>query len=119
LGKALSIWLTFMCWCVGMVFFRANDTHVACRMLKKMFFLDGLGDMTYSLKNINYPLIYPSILWLLAIIAIVHISIERLRRRVSFSQLPRQFKVAYGSLLILSLIAFAPDKSPRFIYFQF
>jgi hypothetical protein len=49
----------------------------------------------------------------------VHIGIERARGKVAFSKLPRGLKVAYGSVLTLMLIAFAPDNSPRFIYFQF
>jgi len=119
LGKAFSIFATFFCWCVGLVFFRAEDNVAACSMLQKMFFLNGAHDATYSLQAINYPLIYPSILWLLALITIVHVGIERTRGKVAFSQLPRGLKVAYGSALMLTLIAFAPDNSPRFIYYQF
>lgn len=122
-GTVLSMLLTFHVVCLGWVLFRADTVPVALDILKKLFFLDALpaGVPAYAmtLPAINYPLIYPAIFLLLPVLAIGHIAMGYIDKTDWVARSPRLVKAVWCFALMFAIIVFSPDKSPRFIYFQF
>jgi alginate O-acetyltransferase complex protein AlgI len=121
-GKALSMILTFHAVCVGWVLFRAETTEAATTMLKRMFFLEALPQhsmLSMALPSINYPLIYPSMWLILPLLVVAHFAIGYANKHINFRTCPIPLKVAWALSLMFIVLTFSPDKSPRFIYFQF
>ncbi len=122
-GTILSGLLTFHAVCIGWVFFRAETNAVAFQMIRKMFtfapvFCDSKM-VSAVLPTINYPLIYPSIFLLLPILAVAHIVMGWLNTTTYVARTPKIAKAVWVCTMIFLVMVFSPDKSPRFIYFQF
>lgn len=120
-GRIASMLLTFHAVCVGWVFFRAETTESCFAILKKMFFLESVqtNSLAMNLFNINYPLIYPSVFLILPLLAAGHVAMGYIDRHGLIARVPRPLKAAWCFALLFIVITFSPDKSPRFIYFQF
>jgi alginate O-acetyltransferase complex protein AlgI len=121
-GQSMSILLTFLITTIGMAIFRANDTLTAFLIVRKMLFIDGIMNTSNgfsSLAAINYPLIFPSIYVLLPVFLIGQLIAYHLQRSTDLNRSPRLLKVAYAATIALLLLAYSPDTSPRFIYYQF
>jgi D-alanyl-lipoteichoic acid acyltransferase DltB (MBOAT superfamily) len=121
-GNTLSIGITFILTTVGMAIFRAQNTQVALFVVRKMLFLDGFVEATKgfsSLVAVNYPLIFPSIFLVLPTLLVGQILINRVIKFIPINQSPRLLKAVYAAGIMFLLLAFAPDNSPRFIYYQF
>jgi D-alanyl-lipoteichoic acid acyltransferase DltB (MBOAT superfamily) len=122
-GKACAMLLTFQLVCIGWVFFRAESLTVAWKMLQKLCFLDvfshGFSALQMQLPAINYPLIYPCIYFILPLVALSHLLMGWLREKRVLENSPLPLKAVWCLSLLLLVIVFSPDKSPRFIYFQF
>lgn len=120
-GRIFSVLFTFHCVCVGWVLFRAETSQSAIDMLRKMFCFEHVhgSALNMVLPSINYPLVYPSIWLLLPILAAGHIFMGYANQRNLFIKTPRWAKAAWCFSLMFVILAFSPDKSPRFIYFQF
>lgn len=123
LGKSLAVLLTFHAVCVGWVLFRAQSLTCATTMLKKMLLLEPLGTaagtVAMALPSINYPLIYPCMFFVLPLLAVSHIFMGWLDRTNFVVRTPKAARAVWCTALMLLIIIFSPDKSPRFIYFQF
>ncbi|MBX9694458.1 MAG: MBOAT family protein, partial [Cyanobacteria bacterium] len=122
LGHMFSVALTFASFCVGITIFRSDNIFVGMQMVKKMFFLTGVYNTEHSLStivNINYPLVFSTILWLLPTFWIGQIIVSETIKRFPASSIPQVVRVAYVTAIIFMIVAFAPDSSPRFIYYQF
>ena len=72
-----------------------------------------------ALPAINYPLIYPAIFLLLPVLALSHIIMGYVDKTKWVENSPRLVKAAWCCALMLMILVFSPDKSPKFIYFQF
>jgi hypothetical protein len=122
-GKAFSMLLTFHAVCIGWVLFRAEDIASCGQILEKLFFIDTLkthaSPLAMNLPAINYPLIYPTIYFVLPILAIAHIVMGKIDKTDWVEKSPKLVKAAWCVAMILLIVVFSPDKSPRFIYFQF
>lgn len=118
-GHWFSVFLTFTVTTIGMAIFRSDNTLVAWAILKKMFFLDTAVQGTSTLAQINYPLIFPSIFILLPVFLIGQCVLYKLQKSVKLGSMPRVMKASYAAALALLILAFSPDNSPRFIYYQF
>jgi len=122
-GSVLSTLLTFHVVCIGWVLFRADTVAVAGDMLRKLFFIDSIvGNVpvnAMALPAINYPLIYPAIFLLLPVLALSHIIMGYVDKTKWVERSPRLVKAAWCCALMLMILIFSPDKSPKFIYFQF
>lgn len=121
-GKVVSLVITFHAVCIGWVLFRAETTSAAVTMLKRMFFLEALPQhsmLSMVLPSINYPLIYPSIYLLLPLLVVAHFFMGYADKNINFKNYPKYAKVAWCFALMFIVLTFSPDKSPRFIYFQF
>ena len=121
IGKAFSIAFTFHTVCVGWVLFRAETTEACFSILQKMFFLaPSTGSvLAMNLPAINYPLIYPSVFLLLPVLAVSHFAMNYIKEKNLLLHVPKPLKAAYCFILMFVILTFSPDKSPRFIYFQF
>lgn len=123
LGKAFSVILTFQAVTVGWVFFRAENTALAMTMLSRMFSLAPVMEASQSLSmllpRLNYPLIYPTIFLILPVLALAHIVCGKLNETDILQKSPRLLKTCFVLAMFLAVMIFSPDKSPRFIYFQF
>lgn len=122
-GKWFSMLVTFHAVCIGWVLFRAEDIASCGQILEKLFFIDALkahaSPLAMNLPAINYPLIYPSIYFVLPILAIAHIVMGKVDKTNFVENSPKLVKAAWCVAMILLIVVFSPDKSPRFIYFQF
>ena len=125
LGTALSTLFTFHVVCIGWVLFRADTMATAGEIIKKLFFLDTVfsGAPSYAaamnLPSINYPLIYPAVFLLLPLLAISHLVMGYIDKTNWVARSPKVLKAAWVCALMLMILVFSPDKSPKFIYFQF
>jgi D-alanyl-lipoteichoic acid acyltransferase DltB (MBOAT superfamily) len=119
--SGFSMFLTFAVTTLGMAIFRAQDTASVFAIVKKMLFFGDTWQIQQIsiLKAINYPLIYPSIFILLPLFFIGQVIAYRIQKTDWLSASPRIMKAAYAAGIILLLLAYAPDTSPRFIYYQF
>jgi hypothetical protein len=92
-------------------------------MLSKLLFLDapaqGIQALHMVLPTINYPLIYPCIYIILPLLAVSHILMGWVNRQPLIERSPKLLKATWCLALLLLIVVFSPDKSPRFIYFQF
>jgi hypothetical protein len=79
----------------------------------------GAQSLAMFLPTVNYPLIYPSVFLLLPILAVSHLVMGWLDTTDLVKRSPRLAKAAWCLALALMIMEFSPDKSPRFIYFQF
>ncbi len=122
-GKVFSVLFTFHTVCIGWVFFRAETTESCFSILGKMFFLDAIKEgssmLAMNLPAINYPLIYPSVFLLLPLLAIAHPVMNLIKEKNLIQGVPKPLKAIWCFVLMFVILAFSPDKSPRFIYFQF
>ncbi len=122
-GKCFSVFLTFHVVLIGWVLFRAETMTSASIILKKMFTLEtvqsGAQALAMYLPSVNYPLIYPSVFLLLPILAVSHLVMGWLDSTDLVKRSPKLLKAAWCLALMLLIMEFSPDKSPRFIYFQF
>ncbi|MBX9952104.1 MAG: hypothetical protein K2Y39_23220 [Candidatus Obscuribacterales bacterium] len=122
-GSILSTLLTFHVVCIGWVLFRADTVAVAGDMLRKLFFIDSIAGNVpanaMALPAINYPLIYPAIFLLLPVLALSHIIMGYVDKTKWVERSPRLVKAAWCCALMFMILVFSPDKSPKFIYFQF
>jgi D-alanyl-lipoteichoic acid acyltransferase DltB (MBOAT superfamily) len=122
-GKAFSVLLTFHAVCIGWVLFRAETTESCFDILRKMLFIDAIGGsssaLAMNLPAINHPLIYPSIYLLLPLLMAGHFFMNYVKEKNLLLSIPKPLKAAYCFAMIFVVLAFSPDKSPRFIYFQF
>ncbi len=122
LGHMFSVALTFASFCVGIVIFRSDNIFVGLQMVQKMFFLNGIYNGEHSLStiaSINYPLVFSTILWLLPTFWIGQLIASETIKRIPTAHFPQLVRVAYAAAIIFMIVAFAPDSSPRFIYYQF
>ncbi|MBY0545665.1 MAG: hypothetical protein K2W95_00085 [Candidatus Obscuribacterales bacterium] len=118
-----SVLLTFHVACVGWVLFRAEDMNIAGRMLKQMFLLDsavaGATNLQLSIVNVQEPVIFLILpLVLLLLFGGQLLSGWLSSRKVPFV-LPLPLRAVGVAAMILLLLVFSPDSSPKFIYFQF
>jgi hypothetical protein len=77
------------------------------------------GHSACSVLAINSPLIFPSIFLLLPIFVFGQILMRKLMKSGAIAQSPPLLKAAFVAVALFMLFAFAPDTSPRFIYYQF
>jgi alginate O-acetyltransferase complex protein AlgI len=109
-GTALRIAFTFVCVCVGWVFFRATTLSGAESMLNRMFH-PGAG--------LEAPLGAESLLVLGGVVVLAHgIALSGMWRRLGPRVPAPVWGVAYGFLFTLAMVL-APESGPVFIYFQF
>jgi alginate O-acetyltransferase complex protein AlgI len=121
-GHILSIAVTFLFTTIGMVLFRAESTRSALLIVKKMLLFDGLFQASgniCSVLTISSPLIFPSIFLLLPTFIFGQALISRVVKSGALKQSPRLWKAVYVASVLFMLFAFAPNNSPRFIYYQF
>lgn len=121
-GHMFSIVITFMLTTIGMAIFRAENTASVMFIVKKMLLLDGFAEATKTfstLCTVNYPLVFPSIFLLIPSFIIGQVVLNRIQKFVPIKQSPRFVKVLYAAMITFLLLAFSPDNSPRFIYYQF
>ena len=123
-GHVFSIALTFISWTLGAAIFRAENTTSALLILRKMLFLDGFKlsgspQDWCSLLSVNYPLIFPSFFVVLLTLLVGQVLVNRITKLMPIQYSPRLMKVAFAVSITFLLIAFSPDNSPRFIYYQF
>jgi hypothetical protein len=122
-GKWLSVLVTFHVVCIGWVLFRAENIESCGQILAKMFALDAIASHTspfaLALPAISYPLIYPAIYLLLPMLAAAHIIMGKIDKTNLVARCPIPIKAAWCVAMFLIIVVLSPDRSPRFIYFQF
>jgi alginate O-acetyltransferase complex protein AlgI len=126
LFRSLSIVFTFHMVCIGWVFFRADTFDLSMQIIRKLLFLDGFSSAAsfaaqwhLSIVNTTEPVIFMLLPFIVAALFIGQIICARLGSLVTQPRLPSLMRGAYYAALVLLLLVFAPDTSPKFIYFQF
>lgn len=122
-GKVFSWLLTFHLICIGWVFFRAESNSLALTMLQRMLTLSPVydnGSLTNAiLPTITFPLIYPCIFLILPVLLAGHLLCGYIAKHNLLERTPTFARAGFILLTLFCVIVFSPDKSPRFIYFQF
>lgn len=121
-GRLLSIVVTFHVVCIGWVFFRAETFETACRIIAKLTFIPQLLSapetaFAVSLPTITDPAIFMILPLLLLLLLAGQIASGITQKKIV--RLPRLVDIAYVASMVLLLLIFSPDTSPKFIYFQF
>ncbi len=123
-----SIVLTFHVVCIGWVFFRADNMNIAMEIIRRLFFVGqypaGVTAWSLSLPSVHDPVVFlllPVILGVLFVGQLVAGKLASLGLASPYKAptLPRGWQAVYLTVMICLLIAFSPDGSPKFIYFQF
>ncbi len=121
LGQVLSVIVTFHAVCIGWVFFRADTFSSAMAIITKLFSISEVtrsgGHLALNLPTISDPIIFmllPAVLICLFSGQIISGLQSKTR---TFPH--RWLDVASVASMVLLLLIFAPDSSPKFIYFQF
>jgi alginate O-acetyltransferase complex protein AlgI len=121
-GKLISIVVTFHVVCIGWVFFRADTFESACQIIWKLLLIPQLVSSPANALALNLPSITDPALFMLlpAIIALLIGGqiIAGLTEQKNI-KLPAWLDVTYVAAMVLLLLVFSPDTSPKFIYFQF
>jgi alginate O-acetyltransferase complex protein AlgI len=109
-GTALRMAATFLCVCLGWVFFRSQTFGEAALVLKRL---------TVPFHGLPSPLHYHSFWYTVAAVVLCHALAHRgLWNRISV-RLPAPV-MGFGYALVLTLaLLLAPDTGKTFIYFQF
>ena len=110
-GTVLRVGLTFVCVCVGWVFFRAPTFQTAVAVLKKMFGF-GTGELVS-------PVPYPGLAVLASACVVAHLlgrfgGWRRISARVPSPALGFAFAASVSLAMVLT-----PTFGKAFIYFQF
>jgi len=122
LGKLLSIVVTFHVVCIGWVFFRAETFDTACRIIAKLTFIPQLMSAPETAFAVNLPTITdPAIFMILPMLLLLLLAgqIASGIAQKKVVRLPRSLDIVYVASMVLLLLIFSPDTSPKFIYFQF
>ena len=121
-GKLVSIVVTFHAVCIGWVFFRAETFESACRIIEKLIFVPQLLSAPANAFTVNLPTITdPAIFMVLPLLLVLLFAgqfVSGITQKVTV-RLPRFLDIAYVSSMVILLLIFSPDTSPKFIYFQF
>lgn len=104
----LFVLLTFHCWTLSMVLFRASSIGVADSMLARMFFPGG------SLAPSAW-----GILVLCIVLYIAQVSQERRDLLAQFDSFPMALRVAILVIGFWAMIILKPEGTEPFLYFQF
>jgi alginate O-acetyltransferase complex protein AlgI len=111
-GTALRIGFTFLCVCVGWVFFRATSFASAVVILKHMAIFQRDN-------RIGVPMPCDSLLVLAGVIVLGHVVVQTgVWKRFGFRVPAPVWGIAYGCLVTLAMVL-APETGAVFIYFQF
>ncbi len=105
---AASILLTFHCWTLSMVLFRAQTIHIAGDMLRRMF--DGSGPA--AITGLPF-LAFCGLLYLLQAIN------EKKDLLIAFDAWPLAVRSLAAAGLVWAAILLAPQNAAPFLYFQF
>ncbi len=121
--RLLSIWMTFNAVCIGNVFFRIQDIGAAFSVVKKMIlfrpiFTQAEGHQLLILKP-DLPVIVPITMTMVAILVLGNLPWSKLNSTGALRRTPVFVRAVYCSVVIVLMLAFMPDTSAPFIYFQF
>jgi alginate O-acetyltransferase complex protein AlgI len=109
-GTVLRIGLTFLCVCLGWVFFRATTFGAAGTVLRKLAFPE---------HGLPAPLHNRSLWYTVAIVVICHaLAHYGIWKKLAFRTPAPLLGFSYAAVLILALVL-TPDAGKAFIYFQF
>ncbi|MBS1954451.1 MAG: MBOAT family protein [Cyanobacteria bacterium SZAS-4] len=121
--RLFSIWMTFNAVCIGNVFFRIQDIGAAFSVVKKMIFFRPIftqaeGHQFLILKP-DLPVIVPITMTMVAILVLGNLPWSKLNSTGALRRTPVLLRAVYCSVVIVMMLAFMPDTSAPFIYFQF
>jgi alginate O-acetyltransferase complex protein AlgI len=122
-GRWFSIFLTFNVVCVGWVFFRIQDIGTAFGVAKKMVLFRPLTTSMeahqFVLLKSNLPVIVPITLTMVLILLIANLPWSKMNEKGLLQRTPPWVRAIYCCVVIVAMLAFMPDTSAPFIYFQF
>lgn len=120
--RILATIVTFNAVCTGWVFFRAENMGLASTMLKQMYLPDLTNlkaSFALSIVNVQDPVIFLILPMVLALLFAGQLLSGWLASRKTELVVPLPLKAVGVAAMILLLLIFSPDSSPKFIYFQF
>ncbi len=121
-GRVISVLVTFHAVCIGWVFFRADTFGSAMEIIAKLLtFGEAAREpgarLALSLPTITDPIVFMVLPAILVVLFAGQI-ISGLASKTKIV-MPKSLDVLYVASMVLLLLIFAPDSSPKFIYFQF
>ncbi len=123
LGRWFSIFLTFNAVCIGWVFFRIQDIGTAFSVAKRMVTFRPITTSVeahqFLLLKHDLPVIVPITLTMVAVLLLANFPWSKLNEKGILSKSPPWLRAVYCSVVIVAMLAFMPDNSAPFIYFQF
>lgn len=122
-GRAFSTIITFLAVCIGWVFFRMQDMHLALPMVRKMVTLHPLTTSAEAgqllVLSDRFPVIVPIAIIMVCLLLVVNFPLSHLNEKGILRSTPPALKSAFCVAILLALAILSPDNSHPFIYFQF
>lgn len=122
---ALAVFLTFHSVCLTEVIFRAENVPIGMGIIRQLLLIDHNPELKFwqvTLPNVDQPGVYfflPLILLAIFIGQAVCVKLRDMGGVAGVMPFNRPAKVLYLTAAVCLLIAFSPDITPKFIYFQF
>lgn len=117
-----SVVLTFHLVCIGWVFFRAETFENAMQIIRKLLFIDqlaGVSSFALTLANTADPVIFMILPFIVLTLFGGQMVAGWLAQRDKPLHVPLALRAVSVAIMVGALLIFAPDTSPKFIYFQF
>ncbi len=122
-GQWFSIFLTFNVVCVGWVFFRIQDIGTAFGVAKKMVLFrpitTSIEAHQFLLLKSNLPVIVPITFTMVLVLLVANLPWSKMNEKGLLQRTPPWITAIYCCVVIVAMLAFMPDTSAPFIYFQF
>jgi alginate O-acetyltransferase complex protein AlgI len=109
-GTALRVATTFLCVCLGWVFFRATTFSAAATVLRRLF---------VHRPGLSAPLDPICLYYTIAVVVLCHLLAQRgIWKKLAVRMPAPVMGFAYATVLTIAMVL-APDSGKAFIYFQF
>ncbi len=123
LWNLAAIFITFHAVCIGWIFFVVHDVPTAFGIIKRMLFfrtfMTEAEHGSFLLLRPELPMVILIAVIITGVLLILNLPISILNEKQAFKKSPAFLKAAFCCTLILLMVAFLPESTEPFIYFQF
>lgn len=115
--------ITFHAVCIGWIFFVVHDVSTSFGIIKRMiFFRNFMTEAehgSFLILRPELPMVVLIAAIMTGVLLVLNFPISTLNEKQAFKKAPAILKAAYCCILVLLMVAFLPESTEPFIYFQF